>query len=65
MEVFLKLPQKFVTFPGFRRGGNAQENLKAYERVRMCINCVAYKDSVPLFVTPCFLSLANLDEEDL
>ena len=48
-----------------RHGGSAQEDLKAHERVRMCIKCVAYKDSVPLFASPCFLKLANLYEEDL
>ena len=30
-----------------------------------CIKCVAYKDSVPLFASPCFLKLAKLYEEDL
>ena len=30
----------------------------------MCIKCVAYK-AVPLFVSSCFLSLANLYEEVL
>ena len=45
------MPLKVVTFPGFRRGGSVQEDLKAYERVRMCIKCVAYKDCVPLTVT--------------
>ena len=61
---FLKQPLKFVTFPGFRGGGGVQEDHKAYERVRMCIKCVAYK-AVPLFVSSCFLSLANLYEEVL
>ena len=45
------MPLKFVTFPGLRRGGSVQEDHKAYERVRMCIKCVAYKDCVPLFVS--------------